>query len=135
MDEVISNKAASIEKCLKRIEEESVKDWKNDFTVQDSLILNLERACQASIDVASHIVRKEKLGLPKFSREVYDLLLEKGIISQQMSIKLKNMVGFRNIAVHDYSNLNLAVVEQIIEKELSVFKEFVSILIGYSSKR
>ena len=72
MDDVIIAKAATIERCLKRIKQEAEHNWKTDFTHQDALLLNLERACQASIDAASHIVRIRKLGIPKQSREVFD---------------------------------------------------------------
>ena len=134
MDDVIQNKVATIEKCLRRIHEEAEKDWIHNFTYQDALILNLERACQACIDVASHIVMREKIGIPKFSREVFDLLHEKSIISTKMSEKLKKMVGFRNIAVHDYGAMSLPMVKTIVEKELDVFTEFGKVLLAYSTK-
>jgi len=34
------------------------------------------------------------------------------------------MVGFRNIAVHDYQKINLDIVKQIIEKHLKDLKGF-----------
>ena len=35
------------------------------------------------------------------------------------------MVGFRNIAVHDYQNLNLEIVVAIVEKNLGDFEGFI----------
>ena len=124
MDEVILNKVATIEKCLKRVNEEAGKEWKSNCTYQDALILNLERVCQACIDLVAHIVSKEKLGIPKFSREVFDLLSENQIVPDVLAEKLKKMVGFGNLAVHDYGNLNLSVVESIIRNDLEVFSSF-----------
>lgn len=134
MDDVIQNKVASMEKCLRRIHEEAQKDWMNNLTYQDALILNLERACQACIDAASNVVRREKWGIPKFSREVFDLLHEKSFISSTMADKLKRMVGFRNIAVHDYGAMSLPIVKNIIEEELDVFTDFRKVLLMYSAK-
>lgn len=135
MDEVLANKAASIERCLQRIREESKQDWKSNYTHQDALILNLERACQTSIDAASYIVRIKKLGIPSESKEVFQLLESGAIISFEMSKKLQKMVGFRNLAVHEYGNLSLTVVEQIIEKELITLKQFASILLQIDLKK
>ncbi|WP_421891399.1 type VII toxin-antitoxin system HepT family RNase toxin [Marinoscillum sp.] len=130
MDDVVQAKVATIEKCLKRIKEEALHDWKTDFTHQDALILNLERACQASIDCASHIVRKKQLGLPKITREVFELLGNAGIIDQKLSEEMKKMVGFRNLAVHDYAALNLDILEAILTNKLPVFSSFCKTVIN-----
>jgi len=129
MDDVIIAKVATIERCILRIREEAKFDWQNDYTHQDALILNMERACQATIDIAAHLVRVRKLGIPKMTREVFQQLAENGIISTELSIELKNMVGFRNIAVHDYANLNLAVVKSIIDTKLVHLESFGQLLL------
>lgn len=127
MSDVILNKIQTIEKCLGRIREEYVgyEDiFEENYTKQDSVILNLERASQATIDIATHIVKVKSLGLPNTSRELFDLLLEHNIISEKSSQQMKGMVGFRNIAVHDYQNINLAIVAAIVEEHLSDFEVF-----------
>lgn len=126
--DVILNKIATIEKCLLRINEEYHADketFQSNYTRQDSVILNLERASQASIDIATHIIKNKKLGLPNSSRELFSLLLENHMISQKVCSQMQSMVGFRNIAVHDYQNINLEIVVAIIEKHLSDFEHFV----------
>ena len=128
MPDVVLNKIQTIERCLKRIREEYVgfeDSFEENFTKQDSVILNLERVSQASIDIATHIVKVKGLGLPNTSRELFDLLLENGIISENISKQMKGMVGFRNIAVHDYQNLNIEIVVAIVEKHLGDFEGFI----------
>ena len=128
MPDVVLNKIQTIERCLKRIREEYVgfeDSFEENFTKQDSVILNLERVSQASIDIATHIVKVKGLGLPNTSRELFDLLLENGIITENISKQMKGMVGFRNIAVHDYQNLNIEIVVAIVEKHLGDFEGFV----------
>jgi len=119
-NEVILNKISTIERCIKRIQDVYGNNPENleDFTKQDSIILNIQRACEASIDLAMHIVAGKKLGLPQSSREAFDLLVTAGLLSADLANKLKAMVGFRNIAVHDYQSVNLDIVRQIIEKHL-----------------
>jgi uncharacterized protein YutE (UPF0331/DUF86 family) len=130
MDDVILSKVASIERCLKRIHEEAEKDWINNFSFQDALLLNLERACQATIDCSAYIVRKKKLGIPKSSKELFDLLLEAKIIESSLAEKMKRMVGFRNLAIHEYANLDFAVVNAIISKELDSFVDFNRVVLS-----
>ena len=135
MPNVVLNKIQSIEKCLKRIREEYVgyeESFEENYTKQDSVVLNLERASQASIDIATHIVKTKNLGLPNTSRELFSMLLDASIISENSCKQMQGMVGFRNIAVHDYQNLNIEIVVAIVEKHLGDFEGFVrEIFEGY----
>jgi len=128
MPDVVLNKIQTIERCLKCIREEYVgseESFEDNRTKQDSVILNLERASQATIDIATHIVKAKGLGLPNTSRELFDMLLENKIISQDSCKQMQCMVGFGNIAVHGYQNLNIEIVEAIVEKYLGDFEGFV----------
>ncbi|MFQ5456339.1 MAG: DUF86 domain-containing protein [Nitrospirota bacterium] len=127
-DDIILNKTAIIDRCIHRIKEEYVDDESNlyeNFTRQDSIILNLQRICEASIDMAMHVASVKRLGLPQDSREGFDLLQKVEIISEDLCDELKKMVGFRNIAVHDYQELNLDIIKDIIENRLDIFYEFL----------
>ncbi|NLU50143.1 MAG: DUF86 domain-containing protein [Syntrophomonadaceae bacterium] len=127
-NDVILNKVQVVERCIRRVNEEYENNPDNlkDFTRQDSIILNIQRACEACIDLAMHIVSEKELGIPQSSREVFDILRSNGIIHNGLAARLKAMVGFRNIAVHDYQQLNLAIVQEIIEKHLADLKAFCS---------
>jgi len=125
-NDVVLNKVSTIERCLKRIYEvyDENPDNLENYTKQDSIILNIQRACEASIDLAMHLVANRKLGVPQSSRESFDLLFENDLINKALSEKMKAMVGFRNIAVHDYQDINLDIVQQIIETHLVDFEWF-----------
>jgi len=126
-DDVILNKAGIIERCVRRIREEHAGDDDNlfqDFTRQDSIILNLQRACEATIDLAMHIVRVNGLGVPQETRDGFLFLSEAGLLEEEISKNLMKMVGFRNVAVHDYRKLNLEIVRSIINNELDLFLDF-----------
>ncbi|WP_137791882.1 DUF86 domain-containing protein [Bacillus sp. E(2018)] len=132
-NDVILNKISIIERCLKRINEEYDNNPLNleNFTKQDSIILNIQRACEAAIDLGMHVVAEKKLGIPQTSRETFDLLEKNKIIRVDLCKGLKAMVGFRNIAVHDYQEVNLEIVQKIIEKHLRDFVEFSQQIISY----
>ncbi|MDI3534942.1 MAG: hypothetical protein PWQ82_1307 [Thermosediminibacterales bacterium] len=131
-NDVILNKISTIERCIKRVHEEYNNNPDNlkNYTKQDSIILNIQRACEASIDLAMHIVSEKGLGIPQSSREVFDILYKNNLIDENLANKLKAMVGFRNIAVHDYQAINLDIVQQIIIKHLNDLKKFAEIVLG-----
>ena len=131
MNDVILNKTTTIERCVKRIHDVYDGNPENlkDFTKQDSIILNIQRACEASIDIAMHIVSEHKLGVPKASREGFKLLQEAGLIDAMLAKTLMNMVGFRNIAVHDYQALEVEILHAILEKHIDDFKAFTKTIL------
>lgn len=126
-DDVILAKVEIIENCLRRLDEVYAGVSANlfdDLTRQDSILLNLERACQASVDIAFRIIRIRRLGLPKETRDAFEVLESRGLLEESLSDELKLMVGFRNLAVHNYRALNLLVVERILREKLDVFRRF-----------
>src|SRR5690625_1737077 len=131
MNDVILNKTTTIERCIKRIHEvyEGNPENLTDYTKQDSIILNIQRACEASIDLAMYIVSGRKLGVPKTSREAFQLLQEAKIIEASLAKSLMNMVGFRNIAVHNYQALDIDVLEAILEKHIDDFKDYTKVIL------
>ena len=130
--DVLLNKVAIIERCLSRVNEEYLgheDELETNYTRQDSIILNVQRACEATIDAAMHLVKVKRLGIPQESREVFDMLCEAGVIEPFLRDRLKAMVGFRNIAVHDYCKLNLEVVRNIVTQHLQDFSLFARIVL------
>lgn len=128
VNDVLYNKISIIERCLIRIKEvyDSNPENLKDYTKQDSIILNIQRAVEACIDISMHIVSKKKLGIPQNSRDAFEVLNVNGIINDSLLNKIKGMIGFRNIAVHNYQKLNLEVLEKVIENHLGDFEEFVA---------
>ncbi|WP_035399112.1 DUF86 domain-containing protein [Exiguobacterium sp. OS-77] len=131
MNDVLLNKIATIERCLLRIQDvyQNEPSHLKDYTKQDSIILNIQRACEASINIAMHLVRTRKLGLPKSSRDGFHLLEEAQLIDASLATSLMNMVGFRNIAVHDYQSLNLDILQAILDRHLNDFLTFTRTVI------
>ncbi|HLZ33181.1 MAG TPA: DUF86 domain-containing protein [Nitrospira sp.] len=132
VDDVILNKAATIERCLQRIVEEYAGNDKNlteNRTKQDSIILNLQRACETSIDLAMYVISRRRLGLPQDSRDAFSLLHTAGIHPPGLTTRMQHMVGFRNVAVHEYTRLNLDVVRTIVTKHLDDFRLYSSTIV------
>jgi uncharacterized protein YutE (UPF0331/DUF86 family) len=131
MNDVIINKIATIKRCLTRINtvyKEVGDQFASDYTRQDSIVLNLQRACEAAIDIANYINKQKKLGIPQSSRDSFNLLLKAGLLTEQLTTNLKKMVGLRNIAVHDYQELNLPIIKYVIEHHLIDFERFIKVI-------
>lgn len=77
MNDVVVNKIQSIQRCVRRAREELAagsKEFDTNFTRQDAAVLNVLRACEQSIDLANHVIKTHKLGIPTSSGESFDLL-------------------------------------------------------------
>jgi uncharacterized protein YutE (UPF0331/DUF86 family) len=76
------------------------------------------RACETAIDLANHIIRMRKLGIPAVSADAFELLKAAGIIDDTLADRMKKMVAFRNTVVHQYAKIDLAIVEAVIVRDL-----------------
>ncbi len=133
MDEVLLGKAAIIERCLKRIDADYrgfESELATNFTRQDAIVLNLQRACEASIDAAMHLVRTHKLGIPTESRQGFEFLIKAGLLDAELGGKLVGMVGFRNVAVHNYQELDIEILRNILVQRLGDLQAFARLLVG-----
>ena len=125
MDDVLLNKAATVERCLARVRGMVAADPALvALDAQDVVVLNLQRAAQACIDGAMHAVRTARLGLPQTSRDAFDLLAGAGALDASLATAMMRVVGFRNVAVHEYRALNLDVVRAIATDGLGNVEAF-----------
>ena len=132
MDDVLLNKAAAIQRAVHRVREEHAGDDRHllsNQTKQDAIILNLQRACETSIDAAMHLVRVHRLGVPQETREAFSLLETAGMLDHGLADQLRKMVGFRNVAIHEYQKLDLEIVRRIVVESLDDFLAFTRILL------
>lgn len=134
-NDVIASKAASIERAVSRAKEEYAaagSQFATDLTRQDAALLNVQRACETAIDLAQHWVRIRALGVPASSRDLFTLLESANLIDAVLAGSLRKMVGFRNVAVHEYRRLDLSIVVSIIERELDQILRFTRIALRTS---
>ncbi len=132
VDDVVLNKAATIERCVARAREEYAAagdGFALNYSRQDAAVLNIQRACEAALDVGHYLIRRDKLGVPQSARDVFALLAQAGRIEPVLADALKKMVGFRNIAVHEYQRLLLPVTESIITRHLDEFLQLTRALL------
>ena len=79
--------------------------------------------------MGQHLIRRERLGVPQGARDVFELLSRGGWVQSSLLTNLKNMVGFRNIAVHEYQTLQLPITVAIITQHLGDFLAFSAFIL------
>lgn len=125
-DPVVRRKVAIIERCLERVRSLTGGNPASldDQTIEDAVILNLQRACEASIDAAMRLVSRRRLGLPQDSRQAFTLLEKDSVLTPEMSDRMRKMVGFRNIAIHAYEELDRDIIKAIATRHLGDFEDY-----------
>jgi uncharacterized protein YutE (UPF0331/DUF86 family) len=133
---VVAVKITSLQRCVSRARqafEKAGSDFRRNYDLQDAAILNVVRACETAIDLASMVIRARHLGMPAESRELFLILEREGCVAPELGGRLRAMVGFRNLAVHQYRDIDLDVVERIIQKDLDdllAFAQLIGRLLG-----
>ncbi len=130
MNEVILNKKVNIERCILQVKTFYALDtgipFASDYLKQDAIAMNLQRACEAAIDIANHLIKLKKLGLPQDARESFALLQQAGLITSEQMKSLQAMVGFRNTLVHRYQDVKLEIMVAVIEHHLGTLLTFAN---------
>lgn len=127
MNDLVINKIQSIQRCVARAREEYESDpagFETNYTQQDAAILNILRACEQAIDLANYIIKKHKLGIPTSSADSFELLRQKHIVKPALIEKLKKMVHFRNLIIHEYQQTDPGIVQAVIVKGLDDLTSF-----------
>lgn len=131
--DVVLAKTAAIQRCLKRIKDVTglKPDALDKLNTQDIFVLNLQRAVQAAIDLATHVIASEALGIADTIKGNFVLLENAGIITMKLSKKIQSMVGFRNIAIHDYQHMDIEILRDILVKHLKDLEDFYTEILLY----
>jgi uncharacterized protein YutE (UPF0331/DUF86 family) len=107
-DDVMFGKAAIIERSLRRVLEIYRADPELASLINlDALTLNVERSCQAAIDLAMHVVATKHLGMPQSQADAFRLLADAKILNPKLTDRMIGMCGFRNILIHQYQSLDI----------------------------
>lgn len=125
--EIVEQKLESLRRCIRRIRTKYPADnatLASDFDLQDIISLNLSRAVQISVDIGAHLIADMEAPPPGTMGQTFDFLAKEGTLSDELAGNLKKTVGFRNIAVHSYEDINWAIVHSIIKHHLVDFESY-----------
>jgi uncharacterized protein YutE (UPF0331/DUF86 family) len=118
--DLVLAKVSTIRKCVSTVRElrsgapASYPAW----VVQDVTVLNIQRAAQACLDLAAHVIAAHGWELPRSGRHAFEILAEHAVIDPRGKDAMAAVMGFRNVAVHQYADLDPAVVARIADTQL-----------------
>ena len=125
--DVVTAKLESLRHCVERVRTRtpaSVEGLSSCYDAQDIICLNLERAVQACVDIAAHIVSDTECTVPDSMAGTFDALERQGVLSRDLTERMRRAVGFRNISVHAYQTLDWEIVYSIATERLGDFVEY-----------
>jgi uncharacterized protein YutE (UPF0331/DUF86 family) len=124
--DLVAKKLAFIETCVRELRELAQPERiEQDLREERFVAHTLQVAIQAALDVASHIVSDERLGEPATNRQLFELLAINGWVPPTLTQYLARMVGFRNILVHGYEEVDKAIVRDVVENRLNDLLAYV----------
>jgi uncharacterized protein YutE (UPF0331/DUF86 family) len=125
-EDIVLAKVSTIRKAVATIRslESELPGAEKEWMRLDLTVLNLQRAVEATIDVASHLISANGWELPRDARHALEILVTRGVIPGALLKVLHAAIGFRNIAVHDYTKLDPRVVRGIAADHLGDLEEF-----------
>ena len=127
--DLIAKKLALIETSVRELETLArPADIESDIREERFVEHTLQIAIQAALDAASHIVSDERLGEPSTNRELFELMRRAGWLPNELVVRLKDMAGFRNILVHGYEVVDVAIVRDVVESHLGDLLRYVEII-------
>ena len=131
---IIKGKINHIERFLQRLEEKqgaSLSEFNENLDLQDVILHNLQLSIQGCIDIASHIISDQGWIVPDTLAGLFDILTEHKIILKELNERLKKMVGFRNIIIHEYGTVDLDKVYAILKEDLKDIRSFLKAVCAY----
>lgn len=126
-EDVFLSKLASLSRLLTRLESRkdlSAEQILADQDQQDIILLNLERAIQTCVDLATMATTKHCKTVGGSSAESFALLAQHGLLDSELAQRMRKAVGFRNLAVHEYTRIDFAIVSSILKHGLQDFRDF-----------
>jgi uncharacterized protein YutE (UPF0331/DUF86 family) len=124
---IILLKIESLQRCTSRLISKRPSDpaaLKNDWDLQDIIVLNLQRSVQICVDIAAHIISEQDQKTPLSMADSFIMLHEAGIIDAEVAERMIKSVSFRNVAVHRYQDIDWHIVFRIITDHLDDFRTF-----------
>ncbi len=124
-DDVIIEKATLLKFHISRFKDEFEMSFSfTNISNVEAMILNIQRACQATLDIACHIIVINKLGLPKHSSDAFQILYNNKIIDEDLLHSLQEKVKFRNFLIHKHETIDNLALEEIVKTGYKDYMKF-----------
>ncbi|MBI2335864.1 MAG: DUF86 domain-containing protein [Deltaproteobacteria bacterium] len=94
----------------------------------------LQEMVEICLDIGKHLIADEGWEFANESRDIFQRLAEKKVISKKCLKTMLKMVGFRNLVVHLYEQIDSKIVYKIYQRHLGDFANFAKKIFHYLQK-
>ena len=126
--DVLTAKMAHVRRHVNRVRScdyGSFDQFKKDLNSQDLALFNLQMAIQFSVDAATHMIADNDWRLPQGMKDAFNVLFEQKVISESTRDTMQAMVGFRNVVIHDYAEIDFKKVYDVLQNHLNDFSAYL----------
>lgn len=132
-----------VEKKLDHLKHEVHKIENMDFTmeqvlededIQDLIDRRMEKAIESCIDIATHLAAGLELPRQEHASDIFLLLGKNNIFSKKLAEKFTGVIGFRNILVHEYADIDYRLAYSNLDEKLKDLKEFAREVLEFLGK-
>jgi uncharacterized protein YutE (UPF0331/DUF86 family) len=103
---------------LRRLQRYSLDEFLADPERFGSAERFLQLAIEAVTDMGNHVIAALALGIVDWYSDIPRILTEKGYIPPELGERWTRMLGFRNVLVHEYLDIDRKVVYDILQQNL-----------------
>jgi len=135
--EVIQKKLQELKRYVKELENLKnipFDEFSSSLNKQWMFHHGLQLSIQILLDIGNHILAAIGENQIEEYVDVIDKLGENGIIPIDFSKRIRGMVGLRNILVHEYADIDLHKVYDIVQNKLQDFYHFAEYIVDYLSE-
>ena len=91
----------------------------------------LQVAIECCVDIASHVIARQRWRAPKSHADSFAILAENGVIPAEFLLTTRQMVGMRNRLVHLYWEVDTETVYETLQNNLPDFDRFKAAVYAY----
>ncbi len=103
---------------------------RDEFLSDEDLYQLAERylhlACESMLDAAQHVVVELGFRQPADYKDAIEVLGEEGILTRDLTERIKGWMGFRNVLVHFYLGIDHQRAFEAIQNDLGDLSEFAA---------
>ncbi|MBI3161272.1 MAG: DUF86 domain-containing protein [Chloroflexi bacterium] len=132
--EVIRKRINKLEEYLNilyGLQKYSLDEFLSDPEHYASVERFLHMAIESTIDIGGHIVSGLGMGDVNWYSDIAAIMEEKGHISVELREKWIRIVGFRNILVHQYIEVDRKIVYDILQNKLGDLEELKQVFASF----
>lgn len=129
--EKLSSRLSALEGYLTELR--SFRDTTREEFVREPALHHLaERflhlACECVLDIAHHLISDQGYRQATSYRSAIEILAEEHLLSEDLSARLQGWMGFRNVLVHFYMDIDHGKSYEAIQEDLGDLEEFGAVI-------